>query len=361
MNQNGLRDGVLTLAGIALLLALLRMSVDIVAPFLLALFITIIAASPVDWLKQRGIPGVWSVVIVVVVVVVLLVLCALMLGTSIAQFNEALPGYQARLDELTNRLSVWLATKGINTSDEGVLDALDPSAIMGFANSLVSGIGDALSNVFLIIFTVLFMLAEASGFPRKLAAMDSDGSGKNLQYIADIVQSVKRYVSAKTVVSLVTGILIWIGLELVGLDFAPLWGFLAFLLNFVPNIGSVLAAVPAVLLAMLLLDPTGVLTVVAIYLVVNIVIGNVLEPTIMGKRVGLSVLAVFLSLVFWGWMFGPVGMLLSVPLSMVVKFAAGTNTHTRWLAVLLEPAPAEAPGDDSGSNGKKKTIGVDDD
>lgn len=353
MNQNSLRDGVLTLAGIALLLALLRMSADIVAPFLLALFIAIIAASPVDWLKQRGVPGTWSIVIVVVAVVVLLVLCALMLGTSVAQFSEALPGYQARLDELTNRLSVWLATKGIDTTDVGVLDALDPSAIMGFANSLISGIGDALSNAFLIMFIVLFMLAEASGFPRKLAAMDSDGSGKNLQYIADIVQGVNRYVSAKTVVSLVTGILIWIGLELVGLDFAPLWGFLAFLLNFVPNIGSVLAAVPAVLLAMLLLDPTGVLIVIAIYLVVNTVVGNVLEPTIMGKRVGLSVLAVFLSLVFWGWMFGPVGMLLSVPLSMVVKFAAGANPQTRWFAVLLEPAPAETP-DDSGSNGKKK-------
>jgi len=356
MNENGLRDGVLTLAGIAVLLAMLRMSAEIVAPILLALFIAIIAHSPAEWLKQRGIPSIWSVIIVVFAVVVILVLGASMLGSTFVQFNEVLPSYQSRMDELTNRLSTWLAAKGINIEDVGIFDAVDPSAVMGFANNLVAGIGDTLSNAFLIIFIVLFMLSEASGFPRKMAAMDS--SGKNLQYIADIVQSVNRYVSAKTVVSLVTGVLIWIGLELVGLDFAPLWGFLAFLLNFVPNIGSVLAAVPAVLLAMLLLDPTSILIVIAIYMGVNTVIGNVLEPTIMGKRVGLSVLMVFLSLVFWGWMFGAVGMLLSVPLSMVVKFAARANPRTQWLAVLLEPAPAEAP-DDRGLEGKKRTTGID--
>ena len=354
VKQNGLRDGVLTLAGIAVLLALLRMSSEIVAPFLLALFIAIIAASPVDWLKQRGVPSKWSVVIVVAVVVVLLVLVALMLGTTATQFNQALPGYQMRLNELTGEVSTWLTGKGINIDNAGILNALDPSVVMQFANTLVLGIGDTLSNALLITFIVLFLLVEASGFPRKLAAMDSSGDGINLQRIADIVQSVNRYAAAKAVVSLVTGALIWIGLELVGLDFAPLWGFVAFALNFVPNIGSVLASVPAVLLAMLQLDPSMVLVVIGIYLVVNMVIGNVFEPMVMGKQVGLSVLTVFLSLVFWGWMFGPVGMLLSVPLSMVVKFAAESNLQTRWFAVLLGPAPAVNEGGEAVEQPKKK-------
>ena len=111
------------------------------------------------------------------------------------------------------------------------------------------------------------------------------------------------------------------------------------MLNFVPNIGSIVAAVPAVLLAMLQLDPAMVLVVIAIYVVVNVVIGNVVEPMLMGQRVGLSTLTVFLSLVFWGWMFGAVGMLLSVPLSMVVKFAVQSSPTTRWIAVLLSRAP----------------------
>ncbi len=353
MNENGLRDGVLTLAGIAVLMALLRASSDIVAPFLLSLFIAIIAASPVDWLKQRGLSTALSAVIVVLVMVVVLVLIASMLGSTATQFNEALPGYQARINELSNEVSTWLAAKGINVDEKGILNAIDPAAVMGATNQLVAGIGGTLSNALLIMFTVMFMLLEVSGFPRKLAAMGGNSGEAALRQIAEIIQGVNRYVAAKALVSLVTGVLVWIGLELVDLDFAPLWGFIAFALNFVPNIGSVLAAVPAVLLAMLQLDPTAVLVVIGIYLVVNTVIGNIFEPTIMGQRVGLSVLTVFLSLVFWGWMFGAVGMLLSVPLTMVVKFAARANPRTQWLAVLLEPTPAEA-SDGSGSEGKKK-------
>lgn len=340
MKEIGLRDGVVTLAGIALLLALLRLSAEIVAPFLLALFIAIIAASPVEWLKQRGLSRRWSVIVVVAVLVVVLILLALMIGTTTAQLNEALPGYQARVETLTNEVTSWLAANGIAIDEGAVLNTIDPSAAMGFANTLVAGIGDMLSNAFLIAFIVLFLLMEASGFPHKLKAMDRDGSGSNLRYVEQVVRSVNRYAAAKAVVSLVTGALIWIGLEWVGLDFAPLWAFIAFALNFVPNIGSILAAVPAVLLALLQLDPTGVAAVIGIYLAVNVAIGNVLEPMVMGQKVGLSVLAVFLSLVFWGWMFGAVGMLLSVPLSMVVKFAADSNPQTRWLAVLLSPAPA---------------------
>jgi predicted PurR-regulated permease PerM len=180
---------------------------------------------------------------------------------------------------------------------------------------------------------VMFMLAEAAGLDRKLAAED----GNVLQRTADVVHGVTRYAAANAALSLVTGALIWIGLEIVGLEFAVLWGFIAFVFNFVPNIGSIVAAVPAVLLAMLQLNPVMVLVVIGIYLVVNTVIGTFLQPMIMGRRVGLSPLAVFLSLVFWGWMFGPVGMLLSVPLSMVVKSFAQTNPQTQWLAMLLGP------------------------
>lgn len=346
---NGLRDGILTLAGIAVLLALLRESSAIIVPFLLSLFIAIIAASPVDWLKQHGLSTALSAIIVVLVIVVFLVLIATMVGSMATQLEQALPGYQARVSELSSEVSTWLAAKGIDVDKSGVLSAIDPGAVMGITNQLVAGIGDALSNVFLIMFTVIFMLMEASGFPRKLAAMVGNSGEAALQRIAEVIQGVNRYVAAKTVVSLVTGVLIWIGLELVDLDFAPLWGFIAFALNFVPNIGSALAAVPAALLAMLQLDPTGILVVIGIYLVVNMVIGNVFEPMIMGQSVGLSVLTVFMSLVFWGWMFGPVGMLLSVPLSMVVKFVSQASPQTQWLAVLMEPAPSMGPDDNEAS------------
>ena len=242
-----------------------------------------------------------------------------------------------------NKISSWFADRGIEVEDTGILSAVDPSFVLRFANRFVLGIGDTLKSATVILFIVLFMLIEASGFSRKMMAMADDPGGRKLQWIADVVESINRYASAKALVSLATGLLIWVGLEIVGLDFAPLWGFIAFLLNFVPNIGSLLAAVPAVLVAILQLEPTMVLVVIAIYVVINTVIGSILEPLIMGQRVGLSGLTVFLSLLFWGWMFGPVGMLLSVPLSMLVKFAAQATPQTQWLAVLLSPAPAAEP------------------
>lgn len=339
--STSLRDGVLTLAGIALLLAFLRTASEIVVPFLFSLFITTIAATPLQWLKQRGVSNAWSIVIVMVSIVVVLVLIATMLGNTTTQFNQALPGYQARLGELANEMSTWLAAKGMRIDDSGILDVLDPAQVMAFANTFVSGIGDALSNAMLILFMVIFMLSEALGFPRKLSAVGGDDASAALKALTEITGTINRYAAAKAAVSLATGILIWIALEIIGLDFAPLWGFVAFILNFVPNVGSILAAVPAVLLAMLQLDPVMVLVVIGVYLAVNIVIGNVVEPMVMGQRVGLSILAVFLSLLFWGWMFGAVGMLLSIPLTMVVKFAAQAHPQTRWLAVLLGPAPVD--------------------
>jgi predicted PurR-regulated permease PerM len=210
---------------------------------------------------------------------------------------------------------------------------------MSFANNFVGGIGDVLAEALLILTIVLFMLVEASGYPRKLAAMADQRGGSKLQRIADVIQGINRYASVKALVSLATGLLIWLGLEWVGLDFAPLWGPVAFLLNFIPNIRSLLAAIPAVSLALLQLDLTAVLMVIGIYWLVNSLVGGVIEPMVMGQSVDLSVLTVFLSLLLWGWMFGAVGMLLSVPLTMILKYAADSGPQTRWLAILLSPAP----------------------
>jgi predicted PurR-regulated permease PerM len=354
--KEGIRDNVLIIAGIALLLAMMRMASDIIVPFLLSLFIAIVAATPFSWLKKRGVSTLVSTIIVVAVIFILITLLAMLLGNTSTQFNEALPGYEARVNEMVSQFSSSLAEKGIKINDAGIMNALDPTAAMTFANNMIAGIGNALSYTMLIMFTVIFMLIDAAGFPRKLAAIEGEKSEATLQRLAEVVESINQYVVAKTIVSLLTGILIWISLALVGLDFAPLWGFLAFLLNFVPNIGSIIAAVPAVLMAMLQLDPAMVLVVIAVYIFINTAIGNVVEPMLLGQRVGLSTLTVFLSLVFWGWMFGAVGMLLSVPLTMVVKFAAQSSPQTQWIAVLLSPAPELVEEGSGDSRGDDSTV-----
>ena len=346
------------MAGIGVLFAILRLSSEIVVPFLLSLFIVIVAATPLAWLKRRGLSTMLSVTAVLLAIMVVLGAIAMLLAGTAAEFNDALPGYQERLKEVTGNAYVWLSGKGLNVDETVISEIIDPSAVFGFANSLFAGIRGTLSYTLLIMFTAIFMLAETTGFQRKLATIEGkeDGNGGTLERMAAIAESVNRYVGAKAMVSMVTGVLVWIALELVGLDFAPLWGTLAFLLNFVPNIGSILAAVPAILIAVLQLPPPMVAVVIAIYLAVNLGIGNVIEPMVMGQRVGLSTLAVFLSLVFWGWMFGAIGMLLSVPLSMVVKSIAEINTQTRWFAVLMGPAPPVEIGQDDEAGEKGEVV-----
>ena len=348
--SNNLRDSVITLAGILILLGIARYASAIVVPLLLSLFISIIAASPVNWLKDRGVPTLLSLGIVLLSIIILIVLLSLMLGRTMVQFNDALPVYQAKLSKLTESIPVLLSERGINLETAGILDAVDPGAIMTFANSLMVGLADALGNAVLIMFTTMFLLLDSLDFPQKVRSAQGDKSKEILEQITLFVKSTNQYMFIKALVSLGTGVLIWLSLEFVGLDFALLWGVIAFVLNFIPNIGSFLAAVPAVLLALVQLGPVSALIVIAIYAAANTIMGNVVETRLMGKKLGLSLLAVFLSLVFWGWLFGSVGMLLSVPLTMAVKFAAMSNPQTRWLGILLSPAPEDESAD--AENGK---------
>jgi len=338
-NTSDLHNRVVTMAGVALLLFSARYAADIVVPFLLALFIAVVAMGPIDWLKKRGLPSAMAVTVVILSVIGLNVLVVVMLGATVEQFNQALPEYQLSLTEKTQKLMAWLAGHGVDVSKTGIQKVLNPGMAMGFVNTVIGSLAGVMSNALLIIFTVMMMLVEAEGFPRKLVLMRADTGEVAVQRMSKIMQSMNQYVGTKTFVSMITASLVWIGLKLVGLDFAILWAFLVFVLNFIPNIGSIMAAVPAILLALLQFNSGAALVVGGIYVAVNVGMGNIIEPMLMGKRVGLSTLFVFLSLIFWGWLFGPVGMLLSVPLTMVVKIVAEGSPQTQWLAVMLGPAP----------------------
>jgi predicted PurR-regulated permease PerM len=148
----------------------------------------------------------------------------------------------------------------------------------------------------------------------------------------------RRYLAVKTWISMLTGAALGLWVAAIGLDFAVFWGLVAFLLNYIPNLGSIIAAIPPTLLALVQLGPGPAVLVVLGYLVVNMALGNIVEPMVMGRRLGLSTLVVFLSLVFWGWLFGPVGMFLSVPLTMAVKITLESSREFRWVAILLGDA-----------------------
>jgi predicted PurR-regulated permease PerM len=323
-----------TLAALVIIIAGVKTASELLVPFLLAIFISIICAGPFHWLQQRKIPASLALLIVIGVMMLAGLLVVALIGNSVNDFTRDLPIYQEKLRAQTVQVIGYLDKFGVRVSKELLLEHFDPGAVMQYSASMLAKAGGVLTNSFLILLTVIFILFEAAGMPAKLRAAlpEADSS---LASFEKFINGVRQYLAIKTVVSLGTGLIIAIGLTLLGLDYALLWGLIAFLLNYVPNIGSIIAAAPAVLLAVVQLGPVQALVVAIIYLAINLIMGNAVEPKLMGRKLGLSSLVVFISLVFWGWILGPVGMLLSVPLTMIVKIALEVNDSTRWLAILL--------------------------
>jgi predicted PurR-regulated permease PerM len=323
-----------TLAALVIVIAGIKTAQVLLVPFLLAFFISIICAGPFFWLQQRKVPASLALLIVVSGVMLGGLVVVSLIRSSLNDFTRDLPIYQEKLRVQTLVLFDWLDRVGIKISKDILLEHFNPAAIMQSAGTMLAKAGGVLTNSFLILLTVIFILFEAAGMPNKLRAALPDAES-SLNSFEKFVTSVRQYLAIKTLVSLGTGLCVSIGLFFLGLDYAPLWGLLAFLFNYIPNVGSIIAAVPAVLLAVVQLDLGHALLVAALYLIVNVIMGNAVEPRLMGQKLGLSALVIFISLVFWGWVLGPVGMLLSVPLTMVVKIALEVNESTRWLAILL--------------------------
>lgn len=319
----------------------MKTAADLLVPFLLSVFIAIIFAPPLFWLRRKGVPGIMAIIFIIACIVGIGYGIAQLLGSSVADFTNSIPIYRKTLIAQSAGFQKWLARMGIVIDSETLSNYLNPSTAMQMAAKTLTGLSGALTNAFLILLTVIFILLEAAGFPNKIRiALKSPE--KSLAGFSRFMESVNRYMALKTIFSLLTGLIIFVWLTILGLDFAILWGLLAFLLNYIPNIGSILAAIPAVLLALVQLGPLNALLAAAGYLVVNIIIGTILEPRFMGGGLGLSTLVVFLSLVFWGWVLGPVGMLLSVPLTMIIKIALESHEESRWISVMLGVNPTRA-------------------
>lgn len=330
----------LGLAAFVVVIAGMRAAQEMIVPFLLAVFIAVIGAPPFIWLQRHKVPSPVALMAVVLAIVIVGVAVAALVGASLDGFSQALPSYQERLTDKVALLVSWLQGLGMDVSEQTFLNYLDPGSAMRLVAGMLKGLGSVLTNAFLIMLTVIFILMEVSTFSAKLRYAQGSPA-TSLTYFHTMLDNVKRYMGIKTLTSALTGVLISVGLALVGVDFAVLWGFFAFLLNFIPNIGSFIAAVPAVLIAMLQLGTGGTLFVVALYLVVNIGVGSLFEPRLMGSRLGLSPLVIFISLVFWGWVLGPVGMFLSVPLTIAVQIVLASSESSRWLAILLGPGVSE--------------------
>lgn len=332
--QQAMARGAMVIAAIVIIIAGIREASAILIPFLLAVFIAVIGGPSAFWLKRKGVPSSLAVLAVVLVFLGIGVGMGAVLSTSLNGFYQQMDSYKASLNLQMEALFTWLKGMGIHL-DWGLLqEVVNPGEAMQLVATLLAGFGGVLTNTFLITLTVVFILLEASGFPAKLRAAMKNPKA-SFPAFEQFTHAVKSYLVIKTMVSLATGVATALWVFLLGLDFPLLWGLLAFLFNYVPTIGSIVAAVPAMLLALVQLGPFPALLVAVGYLCINFIIGSLIEPRFMGHGLGLSTLVVFLSLVFWGWVLGPVGMLLSVPLTITAKIGLESREETRWLAILL--------------------------
>ncbi len=321
-----------------IIVAGLRAASSVFVPFLLAGFIGLLCAPALFWLQDRGLPTPIALIVVLLGLLGIGAVFGGLLSTSINEFTRALPSYQQRFGSILASITSTLSDFGIDFgSSTRETNPFDPKAALGLVGNLVGNLGSLLNNAFLLFLTVCFILLEASSFPHKLR--EAFGDSPELEdRVTEVGESIRRYLGIKTLTSMATGFLVYGALIVLGVKFAPLWALIAFLLNFVPAVGSVIAAVPAVALALVDNSAETASLVALCYVGINIAIGNFVEPRVMGEGMGLSPLIVVVSLVFWGWVLGPVGMVLAVPLTVILRIALGSQPSTQWAAVLLGPA-----------------------
>lgn len=326
--------GLIVGACFIIVIAGLKVASSIILPFILAVFIALLMKPMVNGLTQKGLPNGLSIVLALLLLLGFGFMVGSLVSNSVKQFIANSENYQIRLESVIDDTTAFFTRFGIDLSFGLVQEHLNPSAIFPLASNLLNAIGNVLADTFLILLFLVFILAEETGFSERLK-IAFPGEQKRFDMINTVNSKIAKYMLIKALISLATGTSVFIGLLIIGVDFPLLWGFLAFLLNFIPNFGSLIAAVPTILLALIQLGPIHALFTTIVYFLSNMVFGNFVEPKVMGKGLDISPIVVLVSLVFWGWVWGPIGMILSVPLTVVIKLTMEASDDTRWIGVLL--------------------------
>jgi len=324
----------INLAAFIIIIAGLKYASSLFTPLLLAVFISVICAQPMAWLAKKKVSNGLSIVIVLLGVNSLLILIGEIIGRSIVKFTQDAPQYAARLNEMSHGLFQSLNEIGVDIPPDQLKSVFNVGQVMNTTAGMLGNLGGLMGNTLIVMFIVVFILLELNAFAVKTIAIIG-APNKSLNYLPKIGSSIRHYLGIKTLVSLATGVLIYIGLRLMGVQYAGVWAMIAFLMNFIPQIGSFIAMLPAVLFALIQIGFGGALGTLIVFLLVNLVMGSIVEPRVMGRGMGLSTLVVFISLIFWGFVFGPVGMFLSVPITMAIKVVLEQTENTKWIAILL--------------------------
>lgn len=328
-------------ASVVIVAAGLHAARAILAPFALAVFAAAVSLPVMTWLRRRGAPTGVAILLVVLMNALLLSFVGWVVLQTVNELRVELPAYLDRAQALEASMREQLRTRGVELPPDFYGTLVQPERLLETVTATAKNVTSMLALLLLILLYVVFVLAESVVLPDKLRRVLGPGATA-LAGGAAVLTQVQRYLVLKSLISLVTGSVIAAAAAIIGVDFALFWGLLAFLLNYIPTIGSLVAAVPGVLIALLQLGPGTAAVFAVVYLLVNLVVGSVIDPILIGKQLRLAPVVVLVSLVFWGWTWGPIGAFLSVPLTIMVRMVMTRTSGLRQLAALMGPIEPEA-------------------
>ncbi len=324
----------LILASLVIIIAALKLASKVFIILFLAIIFASLLSPIVALLQKLKFPKILALITTLILVFVTLLLFFNILNKSVGEFALHLPSYQEKLLLLSQRLDDFFMHYNLNLDVKSIIEGINFSSLFSFTTQTAFKIGNIFSTALLILIGTFFLLAESENFNSKLKKLFATNPNaiKAVEYFST---TVKNYFFIKVFTSALTGILVALMLYFFEINYYILWGFLAFILNFIPVVGSIIASIPAIILSLVDANITTTLWLIVGYLLINNLISNVLEPKIMGDGLGLSPSIIFFSLIFWGYIFGAVGMFLAVILTMSIKIALDSNEETRYIAKFL--------------------------
>jgi AI-2 transport protein TqsA len=327
----------ITGAAAILILAGMKAAAPILGPLIFSVFLALIFGMLLHWFGKKGLSPRLALLSTLVIFFAILAVFIVVIAGSFLQLLSELPRYQNDLEGAPGRISPFLSMLGIDPASLTVQDLI--RSLSDTVAGMFMGVSNLVVLFVLILLTTLFLLFEARGFSSKLQRIIEEFRPGELERFTTLAQKNVDYIIIRTQVNLAMGIGTVIILAVMGVKYAIFWGFLAFLLGFVPYIGFTLAVIPPILIAWFDLGPVNAILVLALLVLLNLMVEYVLFPQLAGRGLALSAAVVFISLLFWGWILGGIGVLLAVPLTLFVQLICELFEETRWISVLLGPSP----------------------
>src|SRR6056297_691730 len=344
MRVTAVSTGLLGVITVIMLGAVLKMAASILLPLIIAIFLSFIIAPLVNMLDKMLIPRVLALILTLLVLFGVMFLVYLFLQTSVNSFIKEYPKYADRYTEISSQIEAMVLQR-FDISFNFSTDINWQGALRDYLVRLSGSLINFFSSLVMIIIFLIFLLLEKPLFKIKLARAFDEETGRQIgRIIEHINQQVGRYINLKFFISLATGLIVWFFLLVIGVDFPLVWGVLAFLLNFIPSIGSFILIVITITMGVVQFYPNmGKIAAVAIAMIATqVTIGNFLDPRLQGRRLNISPLLILFSLIFWGWIWGVVGMFLSVPITVVIQITCENIPALRPLAILMESGHVQA-------------------